>query len=61
MKASPLGTLGRRVVAYLVLIGAALLAVKLVAVVFFGLLQAVLMIGLAALAVVGVVWALRRL
>ena len=61
MQNSLLGTLGKRIVAYLVLIGAAIIAFKLAAIVFFGFVQAVFMIGLAVLAVVGVVWALKRL
>ena len=61
MENSLLGNLGKRIVAYLVLIAAAIIAFKLAAAVFFGLLQAVFMIGLAVLAVVGVVWALRHL
>ena len=55
------GTLGKRIVAYLVLIAAAVVAFKLLSMVLFGLLQAVFMIGLALLVVVGVVWALRHL
>jgi len=58
---SALGTLGKRVVAYLVLILAALLALKLAAAVFFGLLQAVFMVVLLLAAGVGVVWALRHI
>jgi len=58
---SLLGTLGKRIVAYLVLIGAAIIAFKLAAIVLFGFVQAIFMIGLAVLAVVGVVWALKRL
>ena len=61
MENSLLGTLGKRVVAYLVLIAAAIVAFKLAAMVLFGLIQAVFMIGLAVLAVIGVVWALRHL
>jgi len=57
---SLLGTLGKRIVAYLVLIGAAIIAFKLAAIVLFGCVQAIFMIGLAVLAVVGVVWALKR-
>ena len=60
MQNSLLGTLGKRIVAYLVLIGAAIIAFKLAAIVLFGFVQAIFMIGLAVLAVVGVVWALKR-
>jgi len=58
---SALGTLGKRAVAYLVLILAGLLALKLVAAVFFGLVQAVFMVILVLVAGAGVVWALRHL
>jgi len=58
---SLLGTLGKRIVAYLVLIGAAIIAFKLAAIVLFGFVQAIFMIGLGVLAVVGVVWALKRI
>ncbi len=61
MRNSLLGTLGKRIVAYLVLLGAAIIAFKLAAIVLFGLVQAVFMIALAVLAVIGVVWALKRL
>jgi len=58
---SAFGTLGKRAVAYLVLILAGLLALKLVAAIFFGVLQAILMVVLVLAAGVGVVWALRHL
>ena len=61
MHNSALGTLGKRAVAYLVLVLAALLALKLVAAIFFGALQAIFMTFLVLAAVVGVVWALRRI
>jgi hypothetical protein len=57
---SPFGTLGKRIVAWVVLVLAALLALKLVAAIFFGLLQAVFMIALVVVAVFGVLWALRH-
>jgi hypothetical protein len=58
---SPFGTLGKRIVAWVVLVLAALLALKIVAAVFFGLLQAVFMVFLLVLAGFGVLWALRHL
>jgi hypothetical protein len=58
---SALGNLGKRAVAYLVLVLAGLLALKLVAAIFFGFLQAVFMAVLVLAAGVGVVWALRHL
>jgi hypothetical protein len=57
---SPFGALGRRIVAWVVLVLAALLALKIVAAVFFGLLQAIFMVFLLALAGFGVLWALRH-
>ena len=61
MQNSLLGTLGKRIVAYAVLVLAALVALKLVAAIFFGVLQAVFMAVLLLAAGVGVVWALRHL
>ena len=61
MQDSPFGTLGKRVVAWAVLVFAALLALKLASVIFFGLLQALFMIFLVVLAVVGVMWAVRHI
>ena len=57
---SPFGVVGKRIVAWVVLVLAALLALKLVSIIFFGLLQALFMIFLVVLAAVGVVWALRH-
>ena len=61
MQNSMLGTLGKRVVAYLVLILAGLLALKLVAVIFFGVFQALFMVILVIAAAAGAVWALRHI
>jgi hypothetical protein len=61
MQDSMLGTLGKRVVAYLVLIFAGLVALKLIAMIFFGLIQAIFMVFLVIAAAVGAVWALRHL
>jgi hypothetical protein len=58
---SLLGPLGKRIVAYLVLIAAAILALKVIAVVFIGLVQAVFMVVLVLAALVGVFWALRHI
>jgi hypothetical protein len=57
---SPFGTLGTRIVAWVVLLFAALVALKLIAAIFFGLLQAIFMVLLVVLAGIGVLWALRR-
>ena len=61
MDNSPFGATGKRIVAWVVLVLAALLALKLASIVFFGLLQALSMIFLVVLAAVGVMWALRNL
>jgi hypothetical protein len=53
--------LAKRIVAWVVLILAGLLALKLISVIFFGVLQALFMIFLVVLAAVGVMWALRHL
>jgi hypothetical protein len=58
---SLLGPLGKRLVAYLVLIAAAILALKVIAAVFFGLVQAAFMVVLILAALVGVFWALRHI
>ena len=60
MQNSPFGSLGKRVVAWVVLVLAALLALKIVAAILFGVLQAVFMVLLLVVAAVGVLWALRH-
>jgi hypothetical protein len=57
---SPFGSLGKRIVAWVVLVLAALLALKVVAAIFFGVLQAVFMVFLLVVAAFGVLWALRH-
>ena len=49
-----------RIVAWVVLILAALLALKIVAAIFFGVLQAIFMVCLLVVAGFGVLWALRH-
>ena len=56
-----LGTLGRRLVAYVVLIAVALLALKLVAGVFIGLVTTVVTLLMLVALTIGAVWAYRRL
>ena len=60
MQNSPFGTLGRRIVAWVVLVLAALLALKVVAAIFFGVLQAIFMVALLVAAAFGVMSALRH-
>jgi hypothetical protein len=54
------GNFGKRIVAYLVLLAAGLLALKLVAATLVGLFQAVVTIVLVVVLAVGVLWALRH-
>ncbi len=61
MQNSLLGPLGKRIVAYVVLVAAAILALKVIAAVFIGLVQAVFMVVLILAALVGVFWALRHI
>jgi len=61
MENSALGTLGKRVITWLVLAAVALLALKLAFGIVLGLVQAVVSIALLVLVVMGVVWALRHL
>jgi hypothetical protein len=58
---SLLGPLGKRIVAYVVLFAAAILALKVIAAVFIGLVQALFMVVLIIAALVGVFWALRHI
>jgi hypothetical protein len=54
-------SLGKRVLAWIVLIALALLSLKIIAAIFFGFLQALFMIVLIVGAVVVLFWALRHL
>jgi hypothetical protein len=58
---SLLGTLGKRIVAFVVLFAGAILALKIIAAIFFGLLQAFFLIVLVIAAIVAVFWALRHI
>jgi hypothetical protein len=55
------GGLGRRVLAWAILIAVAVIALKLAFGVFFGLIQAVISIALLLVVVMGVLWALRHI
>ena len=61
MENSALGTLGKRVVAWLVIAAVAVLAIKLVVGAVFGFITMIFTLALIAAAVVGVVWALRHI
>ena len=56
-----IATLGKRVLAYAVLIGVALLALKLVAGIVIGLVTTVLTIVAVIALIVAAIWAARRL
>ncbi len=58
---STFGTIGRRLVAWIVLIAVAIIAVKVVFSIVAGLVMTVLWIGAFALLVFAVLWALKRL
>jgi hypothetical protein len=55
------GSLGRRVLAWVIVIAVAVIALKLAVGVVFGLLQALISIAVLAVVVMGVFWALRHI
>jgi hypothetical protein len=61
MENSALGTLGKRVVAWIVIAAVAILAIKLVIGAVFGFVTMIFTLGLIVVAIVGVLWALRHL
>jgi hypothetical protein len=61
MQNSALGTLGKRVVAWVVIAAVAILALKLVIGAVFGFITMIITLALIAAAIVGVLWALRHL
>jgi hypothetical protein len=58
---SAVATLGKRVLAYVVLIGVALLALKLVAGIVIGLVTTILTIVAVVACAIAAIWAFRRL
>ena len=58
---SAVSTLGKRVLAWVIIAAAVVLALKLLAGVVIGLVTAVFTIALVVAVIVGVIWALRRL
>jgi hypothetical protein len=56
-----LGNLGKRVIAWIVIAAVAILAIKLILGAVFGFITFVFTLALIAVAVVGVMWALRHL
>ena len=61
MQNSALGTLGKRVIAWIVIAAVAILAIKLIIGAVFGFITMILTLALIAAAIVGVLWALRHL
>ena len=61
MENSALGTLGKRVVAWIVIAAVAILAIKLIIGAVFGFITMIFTLALIAAAIVGVLWALRHL
>ncbi len=61
MQNSALGTLGKRVIAWVVIAAVAILAIKLIIGAVFGFITMILTLALIAAAIVGVLWAMRHL
>ena len=61
MEHSAFGTLGRRVVAWIVLIALAVLALKIVIGVIAGIVSAFVWTALLVAVVIGAIWAVRRI
>ena len=55
------GSLGRRVLAWVIIIAVAVIALKVAFGIVFGVLQALFMIGVLVVVVMGVLWALRHI
>jgi hypothetical protein len=60
MQNSAFGTLGKRVVAWIVIAALAILAIKLTISAVFGLVTMILTVVLIVAAVMGLMWALRH-
>jgi hypothetical protein len=58
---SALGNLGRRVLAWVIIIAVAILAIKLIVGAVFGFFTMIVTLALIAAAIFGVMWALRHL
>jgi hypothetical protein len=61
MENSALGTLGKRVVAWIVIAAVAVLAIKLIVGAIFGFVTMIFTLVLIAAAIMAVLWAVRRL
>lgn len=58
---SALGTLGKRVIAWILIAAVAILAIKLIIGAVFGFVTMIFTLVLIAAAIMGVLWALRHL
>jgi hypothetical protein len=61
MQNSALGSLGKRVLAWIVVAAVAILAIKLIIGAVFGFITMIFTLALIAVAIVGVMWAVRHL
>jgi hypothetical protein len=61
MQNSALGNLGKRVIAWILIAAVAILAIKLIIGAVFGFITMILTLALIAVAIVGVLWALRHI
>ena len=61
MQNSALGTLGKRVLAWILIAAVAILAIKLIIGAVFGFVTMIFTLALIAAAIIGVLWALRHL
>jgi hypothetical protein len=61
MQNSALGSLGKRVIAWIVVAAVAILAIKLIIGAVFGFITMIFTLALIAVAIVGVMWAVRHL
>ena len=60
MQNSALGNLGKRVIAWIVIAAVVVLALKLIAGAVFGFVTMIFTLALIAVAIMGVLWALRH-
>ena len=60
MQNSALGNLGKRVIAWIVIAAVVVLALKLIVGAVFGFVTMIFTLALIAVAIVGVLWALRH-
>jgi hypothetical protein len=61
MQNSALGTLGKRVISWIVIVAVAILAIKLIIGAVFGLVTMIFTLALIAVAIAAVLWAVRHL